>query len=174
MGSKNKNKEYNKFVIIKNKNNKIRKRDIINMNNNLISDLDSNNKLSNNKDKKRKNDKTIKYKNITQIPLILINANNIGEYNPLKSNYILNIYNYEEAIIYDDRNIFRIFLIYLISKDNILNIIFIHPSLELRPLRICIFLFSYECDLALNAFFILLIIYLIITITLAQIKHYFH
>jgi hypothetical protein len=125
------------------------------MNNNLISDLYSKKILSDNKDKKRKNDKEIKYKNITQIPLILINANNIGEYNPLKSNYILNIYDYGEAIIYDDRNIFRIFLIYLISKNSLLNIIFIHPPLELRPLRICIFLFSYECDLALNAFFYL-------------------
>ena len=152
IGSKSKNNKYNKFEIMKSKNNKMR---IRNMNNNLISDLHSKNILSHNKDKKRKNNKTIKFKNITQIPLILINANNIGEYNPLKSNYILNIYNYDEAIIYDDRNICRIFLIYLISNDRLLNIIFIHSSLELRPLRICIFLFSYECDLALNAFFYL-------------------
>jgi len=151
----NKNKEYNEFIILKNKNNKNRIRSILKLNNNLISDLGSNNELGHNKDKKKKNDKEIKYKNITQIPLILINANNIGEYNPLKSNYILNIYDYDEAIIYDDRNIFRIFLIFLISKDNLLNIIFIQPPLELRPLRICIFLFSFECDLALNAFFYL-------------------
>ena len=150
-----KNKEYNKIVIMKKKNNKNRIRNTLKLNNNLISDLGSNNILSHNIDKKKKNDKTIKYKNITQIPLILINANNIGEYNPLKSNYILNIYDYDEAIIYDDRNIFRIFLIYLISKDNLLNIIFIQPPLELRPLRICIFLFNCECDLALNAFFYL-------------------
>jgi hypothetical protein len=140
---------------MKKKNNKNRIRNTLKLNNNLISDLGSSNILSHNIDKKKKNDKTIKYKNITQIPLILINANNIGEYNPLKSNYILNIYDYDEAIIYDDRNIFRIFLIYLISKDNLLNIIFIQPPLELRPLRICIFLFNCECDLALNAFFYL-------------------
>jgi len=153
--SKSMNKAYKKFVIIKSKNNKIRKRNTLNLSNNLMTDLGSDNKLSKNKNKKRKKDKTIQYKNITQIPLILINANNIEEHQPLKSNYILNIYDYDEAIIYDDRNIFRIFLIYLISKDSILNIIFIHPPLELKPLRICIFLFSYECELALNAFFYL-------------------
>ncbi len=150
------NNAFEKLVTIKSKNKKMRKRYTINKSNNFSSDLGSDNILSQNKYKKTKNEvKNIKYKNITQIPLILINANNIGEHEPLKSNYILNIYDYDEAIIYDDRNIFRLFLIYLISKDNILNIIFIHPPLELKPLRICIFLFSYECDLAFNALFYL-------------------
>ena len=91
----------------------------------------------------------------TEFPLILINANN--EKNPeiLKSNYILNNYDYDEAIQYDNRSFFRIFFIYLIMKDNILNIIFFNPPLELRPLRICIFIFNYACDLALNALFYL-------------------
>ena len=151
--SKSMNKAYSKFVIVKGENKKMRKRNTLNISNNLITDLGSDNILSHTKDIKRKNDKKSKYKHITQIPLILIHANNTGENKPLKSNYILNIYDYDEAIIYDDRNIFRIFLIYLISKDSILNIIFIHPPLELKPLRICIFLFNYECDLALNALF---------------------
>ena len=91
----------------------------------------------------------------TDFPLILINANN--EKNPeiFKSNYILNNYEYNEAIQYDNRSIFRIFFIYLIMKDNVLNIILFNPPLELRPLRICIFIFSYACDLALNALFYL-------------------
>ena len=153
--SKTMNKAYSKFAIIKSQNNKMRKRNTLTLSNNLISTLDSKNKLRQIKNKQKKDIKEIKYKNITQIPLILINANNAGEHKPLKSNYILNIYDYNEAIIHDDRNIFRIFLIYLISKDSILNIIFIHPPLELKSLRICIFLFSYECDLAFNAFFYL-------------------
>ena len=45
--------------------------------------------------------------------------------------------------------------IYLISKDNILNIIYFNPPLELKPLRICIFIFTYGCDLGLNALFYL-------------------
>ena len=68
---------------------------------------------------------------------------------------ILNNYDYEEAIKYDKRSFLRIFFIYIISKDNILNIIFLNPPLELKPLRLCIFIFGYSCDLALNAFFYL-------------------
>jgi len=43
----------------------------------------------------------------------------------------------------------------LISKENILNLIFFNPPLELKPLRICLFIFTYACDLALNALFYL-------------------
>ena len=91
----------------------------------------------------------------TEFPLILINANNIENHELLKSNYILDNYDYNEAIEYDNRSFCRIFFIYLIIKDNVLNIIFFNPPLELRPLRICIFMFNYSCDLALNALFYL-------------------
>jgi hypothetical protein len=91
----------------------------------------------------------------TEFPLILINANNEKNPNVLESNYILNNYDYDEAILYDNRSLFRIFFIYLIMKDNVLNIIFFNPPLELRPLRVCIFIFNYACDLALNALFYL-------------------
>ena len=73
----------------------------------------------------------------------------------MNSNFILNNYDYEEAIEYEQRPFLRIFFIYLISKDNILNIIFLNPPLELKTLRLCIFIFGYSCDLALNAFFYL-------------------
>ena len=73
----------------------------------------------------------------------------------MKSNHKLNIYNYDEAILYEQRSYFRIFFIYLISKDNLLNLIFFNPPLILRPLRICLFIFNYACDLALNALFYL-------------------
>ena len=98
--------------------------------------------------------KNLKY-NKNDFPLILINANNKGVYYPLESNYILKNYNYDEAIIHDNRSFCRIFFIYLISKDNLLNLIFFNPPLELKPLRICIFIFNYSCELALNAFFYL-------------------
>jgi len=73
----------------------------------------------------------------------------------LESKYILNNYNYDEAIIYDKRPFFRIYFIYLISKENILNIIFFQHPLELKPIRLCIFMFSFACDFALNAIFYL-------------------
>ena len=93
--------------------------------------------------------------NNNEFHLILINANNIGNHKPLKSNYILNNYNYDEAINYDERSFCRIFFIYLISKDKILNVIFFNPPLELRPLRICVLMFDFACDFALNALFYL-------------------
>ncbi len=105
----------------------------------------------------KENDKDIikNKKNDREFPLILINANNSGKKEILKSNHKLNIYNYEEAIAYEKRSFFRIFFIFLISKDNLLNIIFFNPPLELKPLRICIFIFNYAIDLALNALFYL-------------------
>ena len=149
--------------------------------NNLITGIESNDLLKEsvdkmiklNKRKKQKNKNYInklKHDNISNIddqkdekekikgkefPLILIDANNSGGHTPLESNYILNNYNYKEAIIYDKRSFCRIFFIFLISKDNILNIIFFNPPLELKPIRICIFIFTYACDFALNALFYL-------------------
>ncbi len=90
-----------------------------------------------------------------EYPLILINANNSEKHEIIKSNHILNIYDYDEAIIYDQRSFIRILFIFLISKDNLLNIVFFNPPLELKPLRVCIFIFKYSCDLALNALFYL-------------------
>ena len=133
-------------------------------NNNLISEFYSNESfIENNKELKKQTSKNennkldnVKNSNITkEFPLILINANNNEDYKPLKSNYILNNYNYEEAIHNEERNIFRIFFIYLINKNNIFNLIFINPPLELKPLRILIFIFNYACSLSLNAFFYL-------------------
>ena len=76
-----------------------------------------------------------------EYPLILINANNLEKHEIIKSNHILNIYDYDEAIIYDQRSFIRILFIFLISKDNLLNIIFFNPPLELKPLRVCIYNF---------------------------------
>ena len=51
----------------------------------------------------------------TSFPLILINANNKDDYNPMESDYVLDNYDYDEAIINDKRHFFRIYFIYLIS-----------------------------------------------------------
>jgi hypothetical protein len=89
-----------------------------------------------------------------EYPLILINANNTWSHS-LKSNYILTNYNYEEAIKNENRSFCRIFFIYLIAKENSLNLIFLKLPLELMPLRICLFIFNYACDFSLNALFYL-------------------
>ena len=99
-----------------------------------------------------------------EIPLILINANN-KKYSPKNSNYILNNYDFYEAINYEQRKFLRIFFIYLIAKENLLNTIFFNPPLELKTLRICMLIFSYSCDFALNALFFL-------TNNISDIYHY--
>mgnify|MGYP006988860993 FL=1 len=94
-------------------------------------------------------------KPMREFPLILINANNNANYKPLESNYILNIYDYNEAIKLENRSFWRIFFICLIAKEKFLNLIFFNPPLQLRHLRICIFIFNCSCDFALNALFYL-------------------
>ena len=85
--------------------------------------------------------------------LILINANNSLENYPPESKYILDNYNYEEAIKYETRTFWRIYFIFLLCKENIINTFFFNAPLELKPLRLSMFIFSYSCDFALNALF---------------------
>ena len=99
--------------------------------------------------------KKVSKKPMREYPLILINANNNANYKPLESNYILNIYDYNEAIKLEHRSFWRIFFICLIAKDKFLNLIYFNPPLQLKPLRICIFIFNCACDFALNALFYL-------------------
>ena len=87
--------------------------------------------------------------------LIFINAENTDNYIPLNSLYNLDNYDYEEAIEYEDRSFGRIFFIYLMSKEGILNTFYYQQPLELKPLRILMFIFSNACDIALNCFFYL-------------------
>ena len=82
-----------------------------------------------------------------------MNPNNRTKTKPPESLYILDNYYYEQAIIYDIREFWRILFIYLLSKENILNTFFFHSPLEVQPLRISIFIFTYSCDFALNALF---------------------
>ena len=91
----------------------------------------------------------------TQFPLILINASNTKNHEAFKSNYVLDNYDFEEAIIKEQRTFCRIYFIFLISKENALNFIFYNPPLELKPIRLAIFIFSFACDFALNALFYL-------------------
>jgi len=85
--------------------------------------------------------------------LIQINANNEKNNKPPNSKYILDNYNYEYAIKYDNRDFWRIFYIILLSKENILNTFFFKSSLEIKSLKYSLFIFSYSSDLALNALF---------------------
>ena len=87
--------------------------------------------------------------------LIYINANNSSNNKPPESKYILDNYNFEEAVEYDKRDFWRIYFICLLSKENILNTFVFNSPLEIRTLRLSIFIFNYACDFALNALFYL-------------------
>ena len=62
-------------------------------------------------------------------------------------------YTFDEAIKYDRRNIFRIFYIYLLSKQIIFRTFLQRSPLELFYLRFTLFIFMFSSDLALNALF---------------------
>ena len=79
----------------------------------------------------------------------------IKKYSPKDSNQTLHNYTYKEAIEYDRRNIFRIFYIYLLSKQIIFHTFFQRNPLELFSLRFTLFIFIFYCDLALNSLFYL-------------------
>ena len=87
--------------------------------------------------------------------LIYINAKNTDNYIPFNSLYNLDNYDYDEAIEYEDRSFGRIFFIYLMSKEGILNTFYYQQPLELKPLRILMFIFSNAYEIALNCFFYL-------------------
>ena len=84
--------------------------------------------------------------------LIHIDANNSTK-RSLKSNIILNNYDFKMAVKNDKRSFWRIFYICLLAKENIINIILFKTPLDQKPIRFCLFLFNYSCDLALNTIF---------------------
>ena len=107
--------------------------------------------INNNNDSSKENDS--KFDNFG---IIKVNINeSIKEYMPEDSNQTLHNYTFEEAIKYDRRNIFRIFYIYLLSKQIIFHTFLLRSPLELFSLRFTLFIFMLSCDLALNSLFYL-------------------
>ena len=148
-------KNFKKFNRIKKKNtiSEVGSGEILASSNEYHKKLSKKNKLNKSFDNKI-NTKEIDKKEL-EYPLILISANNKKGDDALKSNYIINNYDFDEAVYYEKRSFCRIFYIFLISKENNLNIILVNLPLELKPIRICVFIFSYACDFALNALFYL-------------------
>jgi hypothetical protein len=85
--------------------------------------------------------------------LIQMDANNTGNKRPPSSDFLLDNYEYETAIKYDQRQFWRIFYILLLNKENIINIFLFKTPLDIFSLRICLFIFTYSCDLAFNTIF---------------------
>ena len=114
-------------------------------------------KIFNEKKKKNTKEKSIKNEEDNEdnnFGIIKLNLNSdIKKYYPKDSNQSLHNYTFEEAIKYDRRNIFRIFYIYLLSKQIIFRTFLQRSHVELFHLRFTLFIFMLSCDLALNALF---------------------
>ena len=85
--------------------------------------------------------------------LIQIDANNSSDNKPPSSDFLLDNYDYESAVLYDKRSFWRLCYICIIAKENIINIIFFKTPLDIQSLRMCLFIFIYSCDLAFNTIF---------------------
>jgi hypothetical protein len=90
-----------------------------------------------------------------KLNIININVNEAKKktYIPNLSEQILNIYNFNEAIIYDKRSFFTIYYIFLIAKQVIMHAFFYRSPLEPLSIRLSLLKFMLGCDLALNAIF---------------------
>ena len=137
-------KKKSKTILLKNNNNSHHK---------FYEKQEKQNKLK--KSPTKIKDKKINQKNVNanDYNLIQISANNSPNNTPPQSNCFLDNYNYREAIKYDKRSFCRIYYICILAKENILNIILINSPLELKSLRICLLIFAYSCDFALNTLF---------------------
>ena len=85
--------------------------------------------------------------------LINIDANNSKIIKSQNSNFILDTFDFKSAIKYDKRKFCKIFYICILTKENIINIIFFKTPLDLFSLRFCLFIFIYSSDLAFNTIF---------------------
>ena len=142
----------NSFKINNNKKIKSNIRINNNRNNKYIKEKQKYNLKSNNKDRMS----SFKANRSSNLILSVSNKfNNESKINTIlyDKNYNLDIYNYEKAQKNDKRSFWRIYYICLLSKVRILNTFVLKSPLEIKSLRISLFLFNYSCDFALNAFF---------------------
>ena len=128
--------------------------------NNILKNSKSNKKIKSKKKSYKNiattgnmNNQNEKENNIINFSIINININNFKERQPQDSNQTLRNYTFEEAIIYDRRSILKIFYIYLLWKQIIFHTFLQKSPLELFSLRLCLFIFTFSLDLALNSLF---------------------
>ena len=93
---------------------------------------------------------------IYNLNIINVNLNDKDKtYEPKESKQVLNNYTFEQAIKRDYRSICLIYYIILLSKQAIFHAFLFKSPLELFSLRLCLLIFIYSSDLALNALFYL-------------------
>ena len=90
-----------------------------------------------------------------KINLINVNLNEIkkNDYISPESNLVLDVYNYEEAIINDKRSFYKIFQIFTAAKEIFTHVFLYNSPIERLPIRLSVFKFLISSDIALNAIF---------------------
>ena len=114
--------------------------------NKIISNIETQNNYQ------YENKKNSKLKTFSFINIDLKLSRN-RKYFPPQSHIILNNYTFEEAIKYDKRQTCVIFYIFALSKQFVFHTFLFRSPLELFSLRLCLFIFIFSTDLALNALF---------------------
>ena len=136
---------------IKNKNNNppTKKRKIINKK-----------KISNNNNNSLtiyKNNNSNTSKNIMNNSLLLKEKNTKKKKNYIKSNnftdYELNSFNYNKALIYDKRKYFDYYLSLIKNKHIIIFCFFVNNDYNSKIIKICLFCFSFDLYITVNALF---------------------
>ena len=69
----------------------------------------------------------------------------------MKYNLYYNIY--KDALKYEKRTFLEIFLSMMFLKEKIINTIFFYSPFEIQSLHICLLIFIYSCNFALNTLF---------------------
>ena len=82
-----------------------------------------------------------------------INLHQDNKYDFNGTNYIINIYSFEEAIKDDYRPLCKIFYIYLLAKQAFFHAFLYRSPLVLFPLRLSLLIFIISSDFGLNAIF---------------------
>ena len=83
----------------------------------------------------------------------LYNNKNIKLYKRGLFKYNLYYDNYEDAIKYENRKICYIFIIFFVIKEKIIKTFCFLSPLELKSLHICLLIFIFSCNFALNSLF---------------------
>ena len=142
-----KNKKKKKLKI-KNKKVKIKKKKLKDENKSVSpTEGITNNEITNIEQLKNKQN------NIINLSLININLKTGESHIKTDSNYVLNVYTFEEASKYDHRQVFHLFYIYLLAKQILFHTFLYKSPLILFPLRFCLLMFIISSDLSLNAIF---------------------
>ena len=158
------NSNINKYANDIYRNEKIKKSNLIIKDDDQIKGNNKFENLKNNSKSKYSNKKNPIYlsrihRNINSKGDNLINTTTNYELNEkeiigkIPSNDYLNDFNFEEALIFDNRKFWKIYYLNLLTKQNILSTFVFKSPFELMYIRIIMYIFGISMDFAFNAFF---------------------